>query len=114
MYIGALPPASNRGAYTQQFQLFDDETDEGIDLSGASIVLEIRKPGCTSPELSATTGNGRIALGGEAGVFELTLAAGDMRGLHPMTYEAGMTIAQNGETTQYFIGTLPVRDGIVG
>lgn len=113
MYIGALPPASNRGSYTLQFQLFDDETDEGVDLSGASVVFEIRKPGRTSADLSATTGNGRIAVLAEAGMFELTLAANDMRALHPMTYEAGMTIEQNGATTQYFIGTFPVLDGIV-
>ena len=113
MYSGALPPASNRGAYSQQFQLFDDETDDGIDLSGARVVLEIRKAGRASVALSATMGNGRIALSGETGVFELQIAAEDMRALEPFTYEVGMTITQDGETTQHFIGTLPVLDGIV-
>src|SRR5262249_9792186 len=102
MYIGALPPASNRGAYTLDFELYDDETDEGIDLAGASIVLELRRPGTSSIVLSATSGNGRVVLAGQAGRFELSLPATDLRSLDPMTYEAGITIAQGGTTTQYF------------
>jgi hypothetical protein len=113
MYLGALPPASNRGAYALDFELYDDETDEGIDLAGASIVLELRRPGTASIVLSATSGNGRIVLAGQAGRFELALPAGDLRRLDPITYEAGITIAQDGTTTQYFIGTLPVLDGVV-
>jgi hypothetical protein len=113
MYIGALPPASNRGTWRQDFLLFDDETDEGIDLTGASIVLELRRVGCSSPALSATTGNGRVVVDTEAGRFEITIAADDMRHLDAATYEAGITVAQNGDTTQFFIGTLPVLDGIV-
>jgi hypothetical protein len=49
----------------------------------------------------------------EAGRFEVTIAADDMRHLDAATYEAGITVAQNGDTTQFFIGTLPVLDGIV-
>ena len=113
MYIGALPPASNRGTYAQDFQVFDDETEVGIDLAGASILLELRRPGCSSPALSASTGNGRIALQAEPGRFALTIAADDMRRLNAVAYEAGITITQNGETTQFFIGTLPVLDGVV-
>ena len=32
----------------------------------------------------------------------------------PRTYECGITVEQNGETVQYFAGTLPVIDGVVG
>ena len=113
MYIGALPPASNRGTYAQDFLVFDDETEEGIDLAGAVILLELRGPGCSAPALSASTGNGRIALQAEAGRFALTVPADEMRSLEAIAYEAGITITQNGETTQFFIGTLPVLDGIV-
>ena len=113
MHIGALPPASNRATWRQDFFVFDDETEAGIDLAGASIVLELRKPGCSSPALSASTGNGRIALDAEAGHFAVTFAAAEMRALDARAYEAGITVTQNGETTQFFIGTLPVLDGIV-
>ena len=113
MYTGTLPPASNRGAYRQLFQLYDDETEQGLDLAGAAVVLELRRTGCAQPALSATVANGRIVLGAEAGVFEVAIAAGDMRSLAAETYGAGITVTLNGETTQYFIGTLPVLDGIV-
>jgi hypothetical protein len=115
MYIGNLPPASNRGTYTQDFQIFDDETDEGIDLTGATITLEIRKPGSKSPQITATNGgDARIVVtDGDEGQFELTIPVATMRSLDQMQYECGITIEQNDETTQYFIGTLPVLDGIV-
>jgi hypothetical protein len=113
MYLGSLPVASNRATYNQDFQLYDED-DEGIDLTGATITLEIRKPGCSSAELTATTTNGKIVVTDtDEGQFELTFTASDMRNLDPMTYECGITITQNGETIQYFIGTLPVLDGIV-
>jgi hypothetical protein len=113
MYIGTLPPASNRGAYQQDFLVFDDETEEGIDLAGAAILLELRRPGGSSAALTASTGNGRIALEAEAGRFALTIPAETMRSLEAIAYEAGITVTQNGQTTQFFIGTLPVLDGIV-
>ena len=114
MYIGSLPVASNRATYNQDFQLYDDEDDQGIDLTGAVIALEVRKPGCTSAELSATTTNSKIVITDtDEGQFELAFTASDMRNLDQMTYECGITITQNDETMQYFIGTLPVLDGIV-
>src|SRR5262245_32971127 len=114
MYIGSLPIASNRATYNQDFQLYDDEDDKGVDLTGAAITLEVRKPGCSAAELTATTSNGKIVVADtDEGQFELTFTASDMRHLDPMTYACGITITQHDETVQYFIGTLPVLDGIV-
>ena len=114
MYIGSLPAGSNRATYHQDFQIYDDEADEGIDLAGAAIRLEIRKPGCAAPALGASIDNGRIVVTDAAqGVFALVIDADAMRGLAPMTYECGITVAQNGATTQYLIGTLPILDGVV-
>jgi hypothetical protein len=114
MYIGSLVAASNRATYQQDFQLYDDEDQEGLDLTGAVITLEIRRPGCSSAAISATTANGLIVVTDtDEGQFELTIPVGSMRGLDPMTYECGITVTQNDETTQYFIGTLAVLDGIV-
>lgn len=113
MFMGSLPVASNRATYQQDFQLYDDEDSEGIDLAGATIALEVRRPGCSSPELSAAIGSGITVTDEDDGQFELTFTAMQMRTLDPMTYECGLTVTQNDETTQYFIGTLPVLDGIV-
>jgi hypothetical protein len=114
MYIGSLPVASNRATYNQAFQLYDDEDDEGVDLTGALITVEIRKPGCPSAEISATATNGLIVVSDtNDGQFELTIPVARMRNLDRSTYECGITIEQNGETTQFFAGTIPVIDGIV-
>jgi hypothetical protein len=113
-YTGSLPAGYTRGTYNQDFQIFDDETDEGLDLTDAVITFEIRRPGCTSAELSATNTNGSIVItDSDEGQFELTLTVTQMRTLCPMQYEVGITITQNGETTQFFAGTIPIIDGIV-
>jgi hypothetical protein len=113
MYIGSLSVASNRATYEQDFQIYDDEQDEGVSLAGATITLEVRRPGCSSAELSATIGNGIAVTDVDEGEFELTFTASQMRNLDPMTYECGITITQNDETVQFLIGTLPVLDGVV-
>jgi hypothetical protein len=111
--MGSLPAASNRATYNQDFQLYDDEEGEGISLADATITLEIRKPGCSSAELTATNDDGIEIVDEGEGQFELAFTVAQMRTLCPMTYECGITITQNDETVQYFIGTLPVLDGIV-
>lgn len=115
MYLGSLPVASNRATYTQDFQIYDDEDSEGIDLTGATITLEIRRPGYTTPEITATNGSDAqiVITDTDEGMFELTIPVATMRNLEQMQYECGITILQSDETTQYFIGTLPVLDGIV-
>lgn len=113
MYIGSLPVASNRGVYSQEFQLFDDETDEGIDLTAATILLEVREYRRTPARLSATNGSGVVITDSDEGKFVLTFTSTQMRNLCQRSYECGITITQNDETTQFFIGTLPVLDGIV-
>lgn len=114
MYFGSLPAASNRATYQQDFQLYDDEDNEGLDLTDATITLEIHRPNETAAEISATTTNGLIVVTDtDEGQFELTIPVATMRDLDPMTYEVGITVLQNDETTQYLIGTLPVHDGIV-
>lgn len=113
MYIGSLPTASNRATYSQALQIYDDEDNEGVSLADATIVLEVRKPGTTSALLSATNDDGITVTDEDEGQFSLSFTVTQMRTLCAMQYEVGITIEQSGETTQYFIGTLPVLDGIV-
>ena len=114
MYIGTLPAASNRATYAHDFQLYDDEDDMGVDLAGALITLEFRRPGCATAAITATTANGRIVVTEpDDGRFALTIDVDAMRGLDPVTHECGITIEQNGQTTQFFAGTIPIIDGIV-
>jgi hypothetical protein len=114
MYVGSLPRASTSADYIETFQLLDDETGEGIDISGATVTLEVKKPERDAALLTASTDNGKIALdASQAGLFQLTFGVCEMRNLCPMTYDVGITIEINGEVTQYLVGTIPVVDGIV-
>ena len=114
MYMGSLPVATNRATYHIDFQLFDDETDEGIDLTGAVITLEVKRDEDSAVLLSATTTNGKIVVTDmDEGNFELVFTEDNMRSLDPKTYHVGITIEQSGETIQYLKGTLPVLHGVV-
>jgi hypothetical protein len=113
MYIGSLPAGSNRATYVQAFQVFDNDDNEGVTLEGATITAEVRRPGCTSAELSAAIGSGITVTDEDEGQFELKFTVDQMRNLCALQYEIGMVITQDDETVQYIAGTLPVVDGIV-
>lgn len=111
MLTGALPPVSNRAGFSMQFELLDDDTDEAVDLSDASIVFEVADNG--SIELSATTENTKVSIV-DTGVFQVDFTATEMRTLCAKTYQLGCTVTNDdSEPQQLIIGTLPVLDGIV-
>lgn len=113
MYLGSLPPASNKAGWTFIAEVVDDDTDELVDLSEASIVFEVREQDGRSTVLSATSDNGKISIV-ETGVFQAAFTATEMRTLCRKTYEVGCTITNGDEEpTQFIIGTVPVLDGIV-
>lgn len=114
MYVGSLPVASNRATYTQAFQLYDDEDNEGVTLNGATIAVAVRRPGCSSSELTAAIGSGVSIVDEDDGQFVVRFSRDQMRQLRAMQYEIGIVITQDDETVQYIAGTLPVIDGIVG
>jgi hypothetical protein len=113
MYFGALPSASNRAGYVQTFEVVDDDTDEDIDLSAATIVFEVRDRASGVMLLSASTSNGKISVLDD-GVFQVAFTLGDMNSLCADTYDVGCTI-QNGsaDPQQFLIGTIAVFDGVV-
>lgn len=114
MYIGALPPASNRARYELALQVIDEETSEPIDLTGYDIVLSVGDRG--SQILTATNDDGIDIADAENGIFVVTFTRTQMRRLCAMEYEVGCTIApedDDEETDQYIIGSLPVLDGVV-
>lgn len=116
MYVGSLPPASNRARYVLAFQISDDDTGEAIDLTDIGVTLSLREPGTTSAILTATDGSGIDVTNAADGIFELTFTATQMRTLDPLQYEVGCTLASDDdaeEVDQYIIGTLAVLDGVV-
>jgi hypothetical protein len=113
MFIGTLPPVSNRAGFSHPIEVVDDDTDELVDLTGCTIVYEILDPTCDRTMLSATTSNGKVSITG-TGAFQVDFTATEMRTLCPQTYQVGCTISNNdSEAQQFIIGTLPVLFGVV-
>jgi hypothetical protein len=112
MYIGTFPAASNRQSWSYNLEVVDADTDEDINLTGATITFEFRDPRNLLTILSATTTNGKVTLA-TTGVFSVAFSLSDMQTLYPLTYDVGCTILVNGETMQYIIGTISILDGIV-
>jgi hypothetical protein len=121
MYTGTLDAVSNRQDWQFVREIIDDDTGDPIDLTGASIVLEIREqpddqqlgtPSYPDATLSATTANGKVTIL-DTGVFQVWFPLTDMQTLSPGYYDVGCTVNVNGITTQLMAAELPVVDGIV-
>lgn len=113
MYQGIFPPRSNKAGWPLVVEVLDDDTGEDVDISDATIVLELRDPLTGTISLSATTDNGKIIIG-DAGFFTVAFTATDMKTLCARTYEVGCTISNDdSEPQQLIIGTVPILDGIV-
>lgn len=114
MIIGTLEPVSNRQTWKQEFSVVDVDTDEAFDISSATAInLQVEDARTRSPMLVASLANGKITLPGDTGVFRVTFTASEMHVLDARTYNIGITVTADSETSQVFIGQLPVIDGIV-
>lgn len=122
MYQGSLSAVTNQADWIAPFEVIDDDTDEAVDLSTATITFQVRPQhddfrnssgsltSCAS--LSATTANGKVTIL-DTGVFQVWFTLTDMKTLASGNYDVGCVIEKAGVTTQFFVGTLPVIDGIV-
>jgi hypothetical protein len=112
MDFGRLEAQSNRATFQREFQIVDDDTNELLDLTGKTIIFEIKHPTDCRALLSATIDNGKIAVV-DFGTFVVTFARSEMTGLCPGTYDLGITIGDDDETGQALIGTLAIAAGVV-
>lgn len=110
MLIGSLGTLSNKETYVQDIQAYD-ESDALIDLTGATIVFEIRDRKTKVLALSASTTNGKIVI--TTTTFTVTLSTTDTGTLCARDYDVGVTVLISGITTQLFVGSISVVDGIV-
>lgn len=109
MYIGSLPVVSNRATFNQSFEVIDDETGTGFDLTNATIVYEIRDPQSRVSILTAD-----IDLSDATnGIFTASLTSDQMRTLCAKQYDVGCTVEISDEVSQFFAGTQAVIDGVV-
>lgn len=112
MYVGNLPPVSNRASWSFIQEIVDDETDEPVDISSYTITLEVVDPSCGSTALTASTTDGSITII-DTGTFRALFSRDDMADLTQKSYQVGVTIEDDEDTAQLIIGNLPVLDGIV-
>jgi hypothetical protein len=99
-----LSPISNRETYSESFQAIDSE-GEAIDLTDATIVCEMREPN--------DSGTTALTVVIDEDLFTISLTVDQTRALNVGEYEIGCTIEIDDEVTQFFVGTLPVIDGII-
>lgn len=89
MFMGALPPASNRATWSVLYELVDSDTDEAIDISGANeITVHVRDQRSKSPVLTGKLSSGEVAHV-DTGIFRWTFSASQMSALCANTYEVG-------------------------
>ena len=112
MYQGTLSPTTTQEDWKLIVEIDDEDTGEALDLTGATIVFEVRDPKSRGIVLSATSNNGKILML-DTGIFRVLFVRSEMLGLAAQNYEVGCVLTINGETKQYIIGTVPVLDGVV-
>lgn len=112
MKTGSLDAVSNRATFQTERQLIDTETNQPIDLTGATIVFEIRRKDGCGPLLLATTENGKI-LFADSYTYQVTFSRDEMKTLCAETYDVGLTATRGDFTSQIIVGSLPVLDGDV-
>ena len=111
MFTGSLDPVSNQEDWQFSYLVWDSEADEFIDISGCTITITVRDQETKASVLTGSTTGGQITLP-EDGVFQVLFPESDMNGVCPKTYNVGIRIANDDRTVQFFIGTVPVLDGV--
>jgi len=115
MYLGNLAPVSNRATWSVTMEIINGTTNTPYDLSTATeITVQVREKG-GGLKLSGTLTSGEVELvtDGTDGAFRWTFPKTSMGGLCAATYDVGITVDFTSATSQIFIGTLIVMEGIV-
>jgi hypothetical protein len=124
MYDGTLSVLSNRQSWSDSVELRDTDTGELIDISAATqIAVQVAPPSnneadgygnasFSAPLLTATLTNGKVQHV-QLGVFAFSFTKEEMRALCGGNYAVEMTMEKDGETACLFLGTVPIREGVV-
>lgn len=108
MLIGALPAASNRATWVENFEFVDATDDSPIDFSVCDeIVITIRDPYLSDNLITLKKSTGQVTTPNQ-GVISVRAEAGTMGGLDPKTYEVALETHTGGDVDQLILGTLPV------
>lgn len=114
-YIGQLAVFSNREDWQfSPIDVYDDDSGEAIDLTGATISYGIYEDaGCSGRQvLAGKSGDGTVLLV-ESTVFQITIPRSSITGLCSGTYSMGITVENAGITASLFAGDIAVIEGNV-
>lgn len=111
MLEGTFARTTNQEDCIIYFAATNDDTGDPFDISGASIVCEVRSPEDRSVVLSATNSNGVTFP--DNFTIKVQFTRTQMQALTEGHYDIGVVATLNGETVQLARGTLPVQDGVV-
>lgn len=104
--------ATTSADWAVAIEIIDADTNQPMDLSGATFELEVGSS-CDGHYLSASTADSTI-ISPQTGVVQWTFPATTMDGLsYGRTHRVGLTMTTDGGTTQVFVGTLSLIDGVV-
>jgi hypothetical protein len=114
MYTGTLAAANNRPDWQFALEVIDPETNDPIDLPGATIKVAIRPPGQGLPVLAGSNSDGHVVVTGD-GNFNVTFSLNEMSSLAPGSYDVGLTVTTADGLTYAVLAncSLPVVDGVV-
>jgi hypothetical protein len=109
MYGGSLGQISNRATWTNGFEIIDAQTDDLMDLTGATITMKVARLPCRTTVLTGSTTTGELAIPG-LGLVDFRFEASQMTGFCVGTYDASILIDRAGDTDQLFLGTVAVQE----
>lgn len=122
-YEGTLGNRSNRADWVDVVEVRGPDK-ELMDLATATEIAVQVAPkqqadyggygdgGYSAPLLTATLSNGKVSHV-ELGKFEFVFTKGEMRGVCGGVYDVEITIEKDGRTVSVFLGTVPIREGVV-
>lgn len=116
MYHVNFPAQSNRASWVFVGKITDLD-DDPIDLTGCSMVFQIREGGNGWPYgsgLTASTDNGKLTIV-DIGTFRWFFTLDEMRSLCAGSFNTGLTLTNDDgtQTIQLSVGPLPIVDGVV-
>lgn len=109
MYGGSLGQISNRATWLNGFEIIDAQTDDLMDLTGATITMKVARLPCRSTVLTGSTTTGELVIPA-LGLVDFRFEAAQMAALCAGTYDASVLIERNGDTDQLFLGTVAVLE----
>ena len=106
--MGALPPASIHGTWSENVEIWSVDDDTLMDLTSVTeITLKLRDPVSRIDELTLTMTGGDIIIP-STGIIQWRVEVGTMGVLVPKLYEVILLLADATDTVPVILGTVSI------